>query len=128
MLHICPGLKFYPLKTLLKASIRVSGGSDCPMEPLSPLLGIQAAVTRKFFSEEQITVDEALKIYTVNAAYASFEENLKGSIEKGKLADLAVISHDPRAVPPNEIGNIKVEMTIVGGSVIYPKNLAHGSR
>jgi hypothetical protein len=118
----------YPLKTLLKASIRVSGGSDCPMEPLSPLLGIQAAVTREFFPEEQITVDEALQIYTVDAAYASFEENIKGSIEKGKLADLAVISRDPRAVPPNEIGNIKVEMTIVGGSVIHPKHLAQASR
>jgi predicted amidohydrolase YtcJ len=118
----------YPLKTLLTAGIRVSGGSDCPMEPLSPLLGIQAAVTREFFPEEQITVDEALQLYTVNAAYASFEENIKGSIEKGKLADLAVISHDPRAVPPNKIGTIKVEMTIVGGSVIYPKNLTRASR
>jgi predicted amidohydrolase YtcJ len=118
----------YPLKTLLKASIRVSGGSDCPMEPLSPLLGIQAAVTREFFPEEQITVDEALQIYTVDAAYASFEENIKGSIEKGKLADLAVISRDPRAVPPSEIGHIKVEMTIVGGSVIHPKHLTQASR
>jgi predicted amidohydrolase YtcJ len=117
----------YPLKTLLKANIKVSGGSDCPMEPLSPLLGIQAAVTREFFPEEQITVDEALQIYTVDAAYASFEENVKGSIEKGKLADLAIISHNPRAVPPKEIGKIKVEMTILGGVVIYPKSLTQAS-
>jgi predicted amidohydrolase YtcJ len=112
----------YPLKTLLKAGIRVSGGSDCPMEPLSPLLGIQAAVTREFFPEEKITVDEALRLYMLDAAYASFEESIKGSIETGKLADLAVISRDPRAVPPNEIRDIKVEMTIVSGSVVYSKH------
>jgi hypothetical protein len=118
----------HPLKTLIKEGVKVAGGSDCPMEPLSPLLGIQAAVTREFFPKEQITVDEALKMYTVDAAYASFEEDIKGSIEKGKLADLAVISRDPRAVPPNEIGSIKVEMTIVGGSVIHPKHLTNASR
>jgi predicted amidohydrolase YtcJ len=91
------------------------------MEPLSPLLGIQAAVAREFFPEERITVDDALRIYTVNAAYTSFEENIKGSIEAGKLADITVLSHDPRAVPPNEIEDIAVEMTIVGGKVIYSK-------
>jgi predicted amidohydrolase YtcJ len=111
----------YPLKTLIKEGIRVVGGSDCPMEPLSPLQGIQAAVTREFFPEERITVDEALRIYTVNAAYASFEETVKGSIEEGKLADLTVLSGDPTAVPPSKIGDIKVKMTIVGGKVVYQK-------
>jgi len=111
----------FPLKTLLKEGIRVVGGSDCPMEPLNPLSGIQAAVTRGFFPEERITVDEALRMYTVNAAYASLEEELKGSIEAGKLADLTVLSNDPRAVPPNKIKNIAVELTIVGGRVIYQK-------
>lgn len=110
----------YPLKALIKEGIRVTGGSDCPMEPLSPLLGIQAAVARQFFPEEQITVDEALRMYTVNAAYASFEENLKGSIEEGKLADLTVLSDDPRTTPPSKIGEIKVKMTVVGGKVVYP--------
>jgi predicted amidohydrolase YtcJ len=112
----------YPLKTLLKKGIRVVGGSDCPMEPLSPLLGIQAAVTREFFHEERITVDEALRMYTVDAAYSSGEENIKGTVETGKLADLTVLSHDPRKVPPNKIENIKVEMTIVGGKVVYSKH------
>jgi predicted amidohydrolase YtcJ len=112
----------YPLKTLLKKGVQVTGGSDCPMEPLSPLLGIQAAVTRDFFPEERITVDEALSIYTVNAAYSSSEENIKGSVEEGKLADLTVLSHDPCAVPPNHIAKIAVEMTIVGGTVVYPKH------
>ncbi len=111
----------YPLKTLIKEGIRVIGGSDCPMEPLSPLSGIQAAVAREFCPEERITVDDALRIYTVNAAYASFEESIKGSVEAGKLADITVLSRDPRAVPPNEIGDIKVEMTIVGGRVVYSK-------
>jgi len=111
----------YPLKTLINEGIRVAGGSDCPMEPLSPLQGIQAAVTREFFPEERITVDEALRMYTVNGAYASFEETVKGSIEEGKLADLAVLSGDPRKTPANKIGDIKVNITIVGGKVVYQK-------
>ena len=91
------------------------------MEPLSPLSGIQAAVAREFFPEERITVDDALRLYTVNAAYASSEENIKGSIEAGKLADIAVLSHDPHTVPASEIGAIMVEMAIIGGRVVYPK-------
>jgi predicted amidohydrolase YtcJ len=112
----------FPLKTLLKEGIRVVGGSDCPMEPLSPLIGIQAAVTREVFPEERVTIAEALRMYTVDAAYSSSEENIKGSVETGKLADLTVLSHDPRKVPPSEIENIKVEMTIVGGRVAYSKH------
>jgi predicted amidohydrolase YtcJ len=112
----------FPLRTLLKKGIRVVGGSDCPMEPLSPLLGVQTAVTREVFPEQQVTIDEALRMYTVDAAYSSGEENLKGSIETGKLADLTVLSHDPRIVPPNEIENIKVEMTLVGGRIAYHKH------
>jgi predicted amidohydrolase YtcJ len=111
----------YPLKTLLKKGIRVVSGSDCPMEPLRPLLGVQTAVTREIFPEERVTVDEALRMYTVDAAYSSDEENIKGSVETGKLADLTVLSHDPRNVSPNKIENITVEMTLVGGRVVYPK-------
>ena len=111
----------YPLKTLFKEGIRVVGGSDCPMEPLSPLQGIQAAVERQFFPEEQLTVDEALRMYTINAAYASSEEDVKGSVEEGKLADFTVLSGDPRTVPPNKIGKINVEMTVVGGKIVYQK-------
>src|SRR3990170_1153381 len=109
----------YPLKTLLKKGIRVVGGSDCPMEPLSPLIGIQAAVTREFFPEERITVDQALRMYTVDAAYSSGEENIKGSVDTGKLADLTVLSHDPGEVPLSEIEKIAVEMTIIGGRIVY---------
>jgi predicted amidohydrolase YtcJ len=112
----------YPLKTLLRKDIRVVGGSDCPMEPLSPLLGIQAAVTREFVPEERITVDEALCMYTIDAAYSSGEENIKGTVETGKLADLTVLSNNPAKVPPNKIENIAVEMTTVGGKVVYSKH------
>ena len=111
----------FPIKTLLKENIKVIGGSDCPMEPLNPLLGVQAAVTREAFPEERATVDEALRMYTVDAAYSSNEENMKGSVETGKIADLTVLSLDPRNVPPNEIEKIKVEMTIVGGRIVYSK-------
>ena len=99
----------YPLKTLFREGIWVIGGSDCPMEPISPLSGIQAAVTRSYFPEEQITVDEALRMYTINAAYASHEENIKGSIEEGKLADLTVLSHDPNTVLSSKIQDIQVK-------------------
>jgi predicted amidohydrolase YtcJ len=111
----------YPLKTLIKNGIRIIGGSDCPMEPLSPMQGIQAAVTRQYYPEEQITIDEALQMYTVNPAYSSFEDSTKGSIEKGKLADLTVLSDDPTTVPPNKIGDITVNLTIVGGKIVYQK-------
>jgi predicted amidohydrolase YtcJ len=111
----------YPLKTLLNEGIQIIGGSDCPMEPISPLAGIQAAVTRPFFSEEQITVNEALRMYTVNGAYASYEEKTKGSVEEGKLADFAVLSLDPTTIPPNKIGDITVCMTVVGGKTVFQK-------
>jgi predicted amidohydrolase YtcJ len=111
----------YPLKTLIENGIRVIGGSDCPMEPLSPLMGIQAAVTRTAFPEEQITVDDALRMYTVDAAYSSGEENMKGSVEAGKLADLTVLSDNPSNVSSNKIRSITVDMTLVGGKVVYPK-------
>ena len=84
-------------------------------------MAIQAAVTRKFFAEEQIEVKEALRMYTINAAYASFEEKIKGSITESKLADLTILSEDPRKIPPNKIGDIKVNMTIVGGKIVYQK-------
>ncbi len=109
----------YPLRTLMAESVKVCGGSDCPMEPLNPFIQIKAAVARQFFQEEQITVDEALRLYTVNAAYASFEEDLKGSVEEGKLADLTVLSQNPLEISPNEIDRIKVDMTIVGGKIAY---------
>jgi predicted amidohydrolase YtcJ len=112
----------YPLKTLFSSGIRIIAGSDCPMEPLNPLLGIQEAVSRNYFSEERISVEEALRMYTVDPAYSTSEENIKGSIDEGKLADLTVLSRDPLAIAPNEISNITVEMTIMAGCIIFPKH------
>jgi hypothetical protein len=111
----------YPLKTLITQGIRVIGGSDCPMEPLSPLSGIQAVVDRKYFPEERISVDDALRMYTVNAAYATDEEQTKGSIVEGKLGDVTVLSGDPQTMLPSKIGEITVMMTVVGGKVVYQK-------
>jgi len=109
----------FPIKTMLKEGVLVVGGSDCPMEPLNPLLGMQTSVTREAFPEEKITIDEALRMYTVDAAYSSNEENVKGSVEKGKLADLAVLSCNPLSVSLYEIENISVELTIVDGKVVF---------
>ena len=88
----------HPLKTLLNEGVKVAGGSDCPMEPLNPLLGIQEAVVRESYPEQRLTVEEALRMYTLDAAYCSGEENVKGSIEEGKLADLTVLAADPADV------------------------------
>ncbi|MEM3566752.1 MAG: amidohydrolase [Candidatus Bathyarchaeia archaeon] len=111
----------YPFKTLLKAGIVVASGSDCPVEPINPLLGVWAAVARKSFCEESLTVEEALKTYTLNAAYASFDEARMGIIEVGRFADLTVLSDDPFRVASDEIRNIRVEMTIVGGKIVYSR-------
>lgn len=112
----------YPFKTLMKEGLIVTSGSDCPVEPIDPLLGVWAAVARKSFAEENLTVEEALKTYTLNAAYASFAENNKGTIEVGKFADLTVLSDDLFYVPPDEIERIRVEMTIVDGKIVYSRS------
>ncbi len=113
----------YPFKTLFK-SVVTSAGSDCPVEHPDPLNGIWAAVTRGgFLRAEQLRVDQILQMYTMNSAYASFEENEKGSISEGKLADMVVLSKDPFEVPPDELKSIKVETVIVGGKAVKPRPL-----
>ncbi len=111
----------YPFKSLIEHGLMVTGGSDCPVEPIDPMFGVCAAVSRESFPEERLSVDEALSLYTTNAAFASFEEEIKGSIETGKLADLVILSHDPHEVSPRNIKDIEVEMTIVGGKAVYTK-------
>ncbi len=108
----------HPLKTLLDEGVKVAGGSDCPMEPLSPLIGIQEVVLRTEFPEQRLSVEEALRMYTLDAAYSSCEENVKGSIEEGKLADLTVLSDDPVTVEPEKIKDIKVEFIIIDGKIL----------
>ncbi|MEA2090523.1 MAG: amidohydrolase [Thermoproteota archaeon] len=109
----------YAFKSLVKNGVLVCAGSDCPVESVNPLLGVCAAVARESFPEERVGAEEALRWYTVNAAFASFEENVKGSIEEGKLADFVVLSGDPCGVAAEKIGEIRVEMTVVDGQVVY---------
>jgi hypothetical protein len=117
----------YPIGSFLKTGLMPAAGSDSPVVPNNPLVGIYAAVTRKAESgdelivEEQISPFEALKMYTQAAAYASFEEEAKGSIAVGKLADLALLSADPTAVSPDEIKKIRMEMTIVDGRIVWQR-------
>lgn len=115
----------YPLRSLLAARIPVAGSSDSPVSSYQPLIGIQAAVTEKtstgcdFAPAEAVTVEEALALYTRNAAYAAFDEDRKGTITPGKYADLAVLARDPRAEPPGSISGIEVSATIQGGEFVY---------
>ncbi len=111
----------YPFLTLLRQGIKIVSSSDCPIESISPILGIWAASSQQPHKEENITALEALKTYTSYAAYASFEEKEKGIIKTGNLADLTVLSDDPTKVKPKNIRKIRVEMTIVGGKIVYAR-------
>jgi predicted amidohydrolase YtcJ len=118
----------FPNRTWLEGGIKVAGGSDFPGSPLSPLLGMYASVTRKtaigeLGLEEAISRQEALKLYTTYAAHISFEEDLKGSIEPGKLADFVVLSDDLLTVPEEIIKDIEVLMTVVGGKIVYERSM-----
>ena len=118
----------YPFKTLMKSGVVIAGSSDCPTEILNPILGIHAAVTRGgFVREESLSVNEAIRAFTINAAYASFEEESKGSIEAGKLADFVVLSEDVTRIPPERIKDVRVEMTVVGGRIVYSRRGFLGS-
>lgn len=108
----------HPLKTLFDNQIVVAAGSDCPMEPLSALLGVQEAILRPNFPEQRLTLDEALRMYTSNAAYCAGEDSLKGSIEEGKFADLTILSYDPADVDPSTINDIKIESVMVNGVLL----------
>ncbi len=117
----------FPLRTMIDMGIPVAGNSDSPVCDGSPLLGMYAAVTRKTSSgrrlgtSEGITVDEALHSYTTAGAYAGLEEDLYGTLSPGKLADFVVLSDDPTSVLPEQLKDIEVEMTFVGGARVYSK-------
>jgi predicted amidohydrolase YtcJ len=110
----------FPVKELLSSGILVSAGSDCPMEPLNPLRGIEAAVKRE--GKQKVSVFEALQMYTVFAAQAALEFSDKGSIESGKLADLVVLSNDPTSVAVKGASGVFVCFTVVGGTVYCSKS------
>jgi predicted amidohydrolase YtcJ len=114
----------YPMKSLVDAGIIIAAGSDCPVEDPSPILGLHALVTRNcFVPEECISMEDALKAYTINGAYAAFEEKVKGSIEVGKLADFVILNKNPLEINNDEIKHIQVFETIIRGKIIYRKNL-----
>ncbi len=112
-------------RSFLDYGINATGATDYPPGPYEPLLGIQSCVTRTDSSgrvwgaNQAVTVEEALRIYTLHGAYASFEEDVKGSIEVGKLADMVVLDQDPTEIDPMTIKDIPVLRTIVGGATVY---------
>ena len=112
-------------RTLLDAGVRATAGSDFAPGPFAPLMGMQGMVTRTGWdgktwgANQRITVDEALRVNTINGAYASREEALKGSITVGKLADFVVLADDPHEVDPEKIKDIEVVRTVVGGSTAH---------
>jgi predicted amidohydrolase YtcJ len=112
-------------RTLLDAGIRAAAGSDFSPGPFAPLMGIQGMVTRKGWdsrtwgANQRISVDDAIRVNTVNGAYASKEEESKGSIAPGKLADFVVLAEDPHTIDPERIKDIPIARTVVGGTIVY---------
>ena len=119
----------YPQRSYLDRGIPLPGSSDRYVVDGAPLLGIHAAVNQKtasgadYVPEERLTPEEALRAYTLYSAYASFEEGSKGSLVAGKLADITILGADPTRVDPAVIGQIPVQGTIVGGELLYEKDL-----
>jgi hypothetical protein len=114
----------YRIGTMVKSGLTVAGASDSPIVPNSPVMGIYGAVTRLTSSgqllnqAEKLNAADVIKMYTINAAYASHEDNIKGSISPGKLADMVLLSRNPTTVHAEEIKDIKVQMTVIGGKVV----------
>jgi len=120
----------YAFRSLLDTGAMLAFGSDWSVAPLSPLLGIHAAVTRAtidgrnpkgWVPEQKITVEEAVRAYTVACAYAEFSERDKGTLDIGRLADMVVLSEDIFRIKPEEIDKVNVVYTIVGGRIVYGK-------
>ena len=120
----------HPYKTFLEAGVKLCMGSDWSVAPLNAIVGIYAAVTRQtldggnpmgWIPKQKISVVDAIKGYTINNAYAAFEEKEKGSIEPGKLADMVVLSDDILTIKPEKIQNVKVLMTVFDGKIVYEK-------
>jgi predicted amidohydrolase YtcJ len=118
----------YAFRSLLDAGATLAFGTDWTVAPLNPILTIYAAVTRRtidgknskgWVPEQKISVEETVRAYTVGSAYAEFQENVKGSITAGKLADLVLLSRDIFKIDPKEIETVKVVLTMVDGRVVY---------
>ncbi|MHA2180253.1 MAG: amidohydrolase, partial [Promethearchaeota archaeon] len=114
----------YPFKSIIDAGIIMASGSDSPIEDPDIIMGLHALVTRNGFVPEQcITMEEALKTYTINGAYAAFEENIKGSIEVGKFADFVILDRNPLEINNEEIKEIQVLETIIRGETVYKREV-----
>lgn len=118
----------YAFRSLLDSGAMIAFGTDWPVDSLNPMKGLYAAVTRQslrgepeggWHPEQCLTIEEALRLYTLGSAYASFEEGIKGSLEVGKLADMVVLSQDILTIPPQGIMETEAAMTILGGAIIY---------
>lgn len=117
--------ELYPFATLLRRGIKLALSSDCSVAERNPLIGVRDAICRRTPSgqdlgvAECITVEQAIALYTREASYFSFEENERGNLKEGKVADLAVLNKDPLQLSPDEIPNCRVKMTVVGGRIVY---------
>ena len=119
----------YKWQTLWQSGAIVTNGTDVPVENIDPIASYYATVSRKladgsvFFSDERLSREHALKSYTLNNAYAAFEENVKGSLETGKLADITVLSKDILTIEEDSIPETRVDMTIVGGKIMFERSI-----
>ncbi|HVB38880.1 MAG TPA: amidohydrolase [Vicinamibacterales bacterium] len=117
----------YAWRKLIDAGAIIANGTDAPVEDIDPIPNFDCAVTRRmkngqaFFPQEDMTREEALRSYTINAAYAIFQEDRLGSITPGKLADLVVLSKDIMTVPADQISSARVDDTLVGGQIVYQR-------
>lgn len=120
-------LTSYPWRTLIESGALIGNGTDVPVEPIDAIASYTASVTRitkdgtAFHPEHVMTREEALESYTINNAIAAFEEDIKGTLTPGKLADLVVLSQDLLTVPDDKLPDTKVDMTIIGGAVVYTR-------
>lgn len=122
----------YAFRTFLDHQVRLAFGTDWPVAPLNPALTLHAAITRAtldaknpggWVPEQKLTVAEAIAAYTIGAAYAEFQDHLKGSLTPGKLADVIVLSADPFALDPTALPTLAVDITIVGGRIVHERVL-----
>jgi predicted amidohydrolase YtcJ len=120
----------YMWQSLLKSGAKIVNGTDAPVEPINPIASFFASVTRQtlqgqpeggYEPDEKMTRTQALKSYTLDAAYGAFEESIKGSITPGKLADFTIFSKDIMTVSDDQILSTEVAMTVVGGKILYEK-------
>ena len=118
----------YAFRTLLDSGAVLAFGSDSPVAPINPLFGVYAAVTRRtlddknpngWIPEQKISVDEAVRAFTWGSAYAEFQENVKGTLEPGKLADFVIVSDDIFTIDPVKIRDARILLTVVGGKIVF---------